>query len=721
MSNTHLLHLWGRKRVPIRRQAEASECGLVCLSMIAEYYGLDVDIVILRRRFPIGLRGASLKGLMEAAKDLSLNARALRVEISELASIQMPVILHWDLIHYVVLSRIENRFGSTKYFINDPSHGETILTTKELSAHFTGVALELTKAQGFQAAKTRSSLRISQLWSSTTGGIGVFCAVLSLSLIMQLIALVSPFFLQLGIDTVLPSADVDLLRVLAFGFGGLVLINAFTAWLRQLSLLNLSNSFSFQVTSNLANHLLKLPLSWSEKRHVGDIISRFGSIQPISDFVSQGIISSLIDGAMSLLTLIIIFIYSPLLGSIAVSTCVLYLLFKWLSLSAMKRANVSAITAGAKENSAFIETVRGLPTIKAFSKEGMRHHRWQTLKAVYINAQLKLGRITAGFDSGLGAILAGEKVLFTYIAVKLVINGTLTVGMIFALLAYKEQFISAATRVMDQMVRYRLIDVHLARIADIAFSAPEAQGVRHASDSVIDIKGEIEFRNVSFCYGMSDNLVLRNVSFCIKSGETAVFIGSSGGGKTTILKLIMGLLEPTAGTILVDGRPLESIGAPAWRCCIGSIMQDDRLFSGSLAENIAFFEPEFDLDRVRTVCENASVLTEIESMPLGFDTLVGDMGSSLSGGQRQRVILARALYANPSVLIMDEGTANLDPKSESAIVENLKEIPITKIVSTHRPALLNIASRIMHVSDGAVIEVLKKPVSQGVPMAADAR
>lgn len=711
MSIVDLLDFGGRHRTPLIRQSEASECGLACLAMVAGHHGFQVDMPSLRRQFSVSLRGATLKSLMQMADQLGLSSRALRGDIAELDELQCPAILHWNLNHFVVLTGVKKTWKGFRYTINDPARGIRVMDAIDLSRLFTGVVLELTKTTQFQTRRAKSPLKISQLWSSIHGAGGALAGVLFLSGILQLIALVMPFYLQLSIDTVLPATDVQLLRMLAIGFGGLAVINMLTGWLRSIALLNMTNAFSFQIINNLYRHLVSLPLSWFEKRHVGDIISRFGSTQPVTDFVSQGMVSAVIDGAMAFITLFLMFVYSPTLAGLALAVWFFYIVLKIGSFGAMRSANISSITANARENSAFIETMRGISTIKAFGQESNRQRTWQTLKVSAINAQLRLGRITTGFDAASGFVLAVERVLFVYIAIGLAMKGGFTAGMIFAFQAYKQQFLDAATRLVDQGLKYRLIDVHLTRIADIALARPEPIGIR--LDSGRPVKGEIELRGVSFRYGAGDNEVLSNINLRIEAGEMVAFVGPSGGGKTTLLKIMMGLLEPTAGMILIDGQPLAQMGLRVWRSRIGSVLQDDQLFAGSLAENIAFFEPEIDMERVRSACERAAILTEIEGMPLGLETLVGDMGSSLSGGQRQRVMLARAFYADPVILLMDEGTANLDPVTEAKVVDALRVYPSTRLVSAHRPLAIHAASRVFLVQGGTVISLeLKSTTSK---------
>jgi ATP-binding cassette subfamily B protein RaxB len=676
--------------------------------MVAAHHGLEADMPTYRRRFAVSLRGATLKRVVQIADHIGLSCRPLRIELGEISEVRLPAILHWNLNHFVVLTNAKNTVRGKRYWINDPSKGARVIGEGEFSRLFTGVVLELTKTARFQPQVAKSQLRISQLWSSIHGAGGALMGVLVLSAILQLISLVAPFYLQLALDSVLPTADHQLLKILSIGFGGIVLIDTLTGWLRSIALLNMTSAFSFQIINNLYRHLISLPLSWFEKRHVGDVVSRFGSTEPITDFVSQGMMSAILDGLMAFATLFLMFIYSPILAGVALAAWGFYVILRLASFSVMRQSNVSSITANARENSAFIETMRGISTIKAFGQEANRQRMWQVLKATAVNAQLKVGRVSAGFDAISGLVIAGERILFVYLAVGMAMKGGFTVGMVFAFQAYKGQFLDAATRLVDQALKYRLIDVHLTRIADIALSRPEPIGAQVARTK--SLKGQIELQNVSFRYGMGDPFVLRNVNLRIEAGEMVAFVGPSGGGKTTLLKVVMGLLEPTMGYVLIDGQPLSQLGLRSWRTQVGSVLQDDQLFAGSLAENVAFFDPEIDMDRVRHACQRAAVLAEIEAMPLGLETLVGDMGSALSGGQRQRVMLARALYAEPVVLLMDEGTANLDPMAEAAIVDTLRAMPTTRLVSAHRPLAIVASSRVFLVRDGTVGQ-LEKPAA----------
>lgn len=713
-----LLELGGASRTPCIQQTEASECALACIAMIAGFHGLDTDLIALRRRFELSLKGATLKQLMHVAGEIGFSTRPLRGEVENLDELVLPTILHWDLNHFVVLTRITSGLRGKRYHIHDPARGARVLTVDEVSRHFTGVALEVVKSEQFQPRNERARLKITQLWSKLNGFWPAFGQVVLLSVILQLSALATPFFLQVGIDTVFPSFDKDLLWVLALGFGGLAIVTMLASWVRSLALVTLGNALSYQVVVNLFRHLMRLPLPWFEKRHTGDVISRFGSTQPIADLLSQGLIAALIDGAMALATLGLMFVYSPTLAAVALTALVCFILLRLAFLQALKMRNVDAITTAATENSSFIESIRGIATIKAFGEESNRQRVWQQKKATAVNAQIKLGRLNAGFGAGQQLVIALERVVFVYLALSFAMASELTVGMVFAFQAYKQQFLDAAMRLVEQAINFRLLDVHLNRIADIALNRTEdlAEGTgQRPTGASVTASPAIELRNVWYRYGSNEADVLKGVNLRIEPGEMIALVGPSGGGKTTLAKIMMGLFEPTHGMVLIDGQPLKSYGLATWRTTMSSIAQDDSMFAGSLADNISMFDPEPDMGRIRDVSDQAHIRAEIEAMPLRYDTLVGDMGSVLSGGQKQRVLLARALYRNPATLFMDEATAHLDIQSEAIVMDAIKRLEVTRVMIAHRPQSISAASRIFMVGGGALAEISPTRPTQVVP------
>jgi len=697
----------GRLQRVLVRQTEVGECGLACIAMISRHHRDTGDMGELRRRFPLSTRGVNLKELVFIGDQLGFHSRALQSDISSLSGMSFPAILHWDINHFVVLYRISTRFGRLRFVILDPANGVCSLDESEFSKHFTGIVLELTPTASFKPKKQQQPIRLTDLWSKITGFWSTTGKVLGLSIALQTIVLVMPFYMQITIDSVLPDMDMDLMYVLALGFGILALINAATSWFRLNLVLALGTDLIFQTTVNLFRHVIHLPIAWFEKRHLGDVISRFGSLQPVSDLLSRGLVSVIVDGGLAFATLVLMFIYSPKLSLLSVFAVILYCMLRFAYLNVLKNANINLLSAQAIENTTFIENIRGIHAIKSFCQEENRQRHWQNKKAVHVNAVLNIGRISGGFDVAGALIVALEGIVFLFVGIGMIRTGSLSLGMLFALQAYKLSFMNALLRLIDQMMNYKITGVHLARVADLVNENPEPGWM---SESIGDGFTRIELRNVSFSYGMGSGFVLKNVNLSMDRTEFVAIVGPSGSGKTTLLKILSGLLMPTQGEILVDGTPLKDYGIRNYRSQLGIVSQEDVLFSGTLAENIAFFDPNHQIEDIFTAAKMTEVHEDIIQFPMKYETHVSDMGSNLSGGQRQRIVLARALYKTPRLLLLDEATAHLDVSTEHKVLTNITNKDAGCILVAHRPDAYRQANRILAIHQGNVSEMRKNTI-----------
>jgi ATP-binding cassette, subfamily B, bacterial CvaB/MchF/RaxB len=688
------LQLGGAKRLPLIQQTEAAECGLACLAMVSSYYGHRIDMNTLRRRYPISLKGVTLRGLIQIAHHMNLASRALRFELDHLSQLRLPAILHWDLNHFVVLKSVKG----SRIVIHDPARGERSMPIAEASKHVSGIALELTPADDFAPKDERARLPFSTFWTGLRGMNSALVQILALSAVLQLLVLAGPFYMQLTIDEVIAKGDLDLLVALALGFGLLTLLSVATTAIRSMIILVLSNTLQFQLSGRLFHHLIRLPMAYFEKRHVGDILSRFRSLEPIRNLIAQGVVAALIDGVMAIATLVMIFIYSPLLAWVVLAALALYLALRLAMFRMLRRRTEETIQTKAHEDSTFIETTRAIQSLKLFNRESDRESQWLNRHAEFVNASVRLGRAQITFRTANDLIFGLENILIIYLAARLALAGQLTVGMIFAFMAYKRHFLEKTVQLVERLIEFLLLGLHLERLADIALN-PVEKDTQHYGERPVE--GRIELRRAGFRYAESEPFIFSSVDLTVEPGEFVTIVGPSGSGKTTLLKVMIGLLEPTEGEVLIDGTPLPTFGLRAWREHVGAVMQDDQLLSGTVAENITFFEAVADEARMIECARIACVHEEIAAMPMGYNSLIGDMGSSLSGGQRQRVLLARALYRSPKVLFLDEGTAHLDVETERRINQNLRKLDLTRISVAHRPEIMSGADRVVRLDPAA--------------------
>jgi ATP-binding cassette subfamily B protein RaxB len=684
-------------KLPVILQTEAAECGLACLAMISWYHGHKIDLNTLRRRYPVSLRGATLRAMMQIASHLMLVGRAIKFELDSMGRLKLPLVLHWDLNHFVVLKKVTKKY----VVVHDPAQGVLRLSLREAANHITGVALELVPNASFVRQDERKRLPFSDFWRHKLGTGHALLQILGLSLLLEVLVIVSPLYTQLALDQVIALGDLDLLMVLAIGFTLVGVIQVGASALRACIVLMVQNSLHYQMGARLFYHLLRLPLDFFEKRHIGDVLSRFSSIEPIRNLIAEGMVTGCIDGVMAVATLCMIFMYNVRLGLIVSVAFLVYTLTRLALFRMFWQRNDATIRAKAQQDSTFIESLRAIQSVKLFNHESQQEGRWLNRYADFINANVRLGRLRIGYKAINDGLFALENIISIYFAVHLVLDNLLTVGMIFAFISYKRNFTDKGSLLIEKVIEYRILGLHLERIADIALT-PLEHGLDHFEyDRLID--GKIELRNVSFRYADTESLVLQNVNLMIEPGRFVTIMGPSGCGKTTLLKIMLGLLEPTSGEVLIDGIALSVIGPRVYREHIAAVMQEDHLLSGSIADNICFFDTNFDHERMLQCAQLACIHDEIIRMPMTYNTLIGDMGSTLSGGQKQRVLLARALYRRPRILFLDEGTAHLDIEMAQIINENLARLAITRISIAHRPEMMNGADSVLVLADNQIV------------------
>ena len=676
-------------------QSEMAECGLACLAMISCHYDHHTNLVELRQKFPSTSRGLTLETIAQYASQMNLSPRALKLDMADLKELTLPCIIHWDLNHFVVLRKVERNHAC----IIDPAHGERRLSLAKFSEHFTGIAMELTPTIDFQPKADVQLMRLRDFWTSIVGFKRSIGLLILLSFILQAFNLVSPFYIQTIVDDVLLRSDTSLLTVLAIGFGLLAFVQVGTSSLRSLVILQLSTRFNFQIAVNLFRHLIRLPVGYFAERHIGDIVSRFGSLQKIKDMLTTTLVASVIDGFMVITTLGAMFLYSVKISIIVLVVVVAYIVVRLFVYPPMRRLTEERIIAQASEQSNFMETVRGVQTIKLFQQEAGRESRWQNQYTDTLNASVRLAKWNIGYSTGKGLLFAFENVFVLYLLASAIISENLTIGMMYAFLAYKTQFVSRVNSLIDMVIELKMLGLHLNRIADIALTKTD-KSVDLALTPTTELSGALEVNKLNYRFNGSERSLLTNVSFKVAAGESVAIVGPSGCGKTTLIKLMMSLVEPTSGRIDVDG--LDIFKSAAYRRSIAAVMQDDILFSGSIAQNIACLSDQVDMNWVVHCAQVAGVHDDILNMPMQYQTLVGDMGSSLSGGQKQRIMLARALYRRPSILFLDEATSHLDVKSESIVNDNIRRLHITRIIVAHRPETIKSADRVITINKGTV-------------------
>jgi ATP-binding cassette subfamily B protein RaxB len=678
-----------KRTLPVITQVEFSECGHACVAMLANYYGHDIDLLALRHRKQPSLTGSSLSDIIELLEQLKLHARAFRIAINELQKVQCPAILHWNANHFVLLKHINRKFA----IIHDPQSGKRRITLEELAHCFTGIVVEVEQAPDFSCLKEKTKLSFSDLFHGVHGLKKSLFLLLLLSLVIEIFVLLNPLFLQYITDNVANTHSFNNLYVIAGGFILLTFCHTTIEFMRSHFVVFMKNHLSEYFSSSIMNHLLSVPFNYFECRHKGDILSRFHSIHDIQTAVTTESINALLDGLVILLSVFIMFFYNLQLTFFVLLSLVLYLGIRMLCYRHHKNQTQKSISEQAALSSKFLEILHNILPIKLYGKEKTMYRVWKNSLIQVMNAEVQIARVQIMYTTSTLFLFNIEHIMVAVLGSVLVLHNQFSAGMFIAFLAYRQTLVTKSTSFIQKFFDYKLISVQLERISDLLLQPSEKVEGRITIQK--NIRGSIKARNLGFQYPGSSNWVLRNLTFDIQQGEKIAITGPSGIGKTTLLKIMLGLIKPTEGEIWVDDVSLNLLGLQQYRAICACVLQDNGLISGTILDNIVFLDTRIDLDKVYEVAEMAQIHQDVLKMKMNYETLIGEMGAALSGGQKQRILIARALYRNPKILFLDEATSHLDLDAEVKINQALRTLNITQIIIAHREESIKMADRVI--------------------------
>lgn len=684
------------RKVPQILQTESAECGLACLAMVCRYFGMDIDLFNLRHRFGISSHGATLGILVDVAERINLKTRPLSLDLNEVSQLKTPCILHWDMCHFVVL--ISARRG--KYVIHDPAFGRRAIGLSELSRHFTGVALELWPDTGFSREQKRSKMRLRDMMSNIQGLTGFMSKIFCFSLLIESINLLIPVGTQLVMDHVIIAEDHKLLSLICIGLFCFILCRTFIGTLRAWASLVMASLIDVQWKTGVFDHLMKLPLGYFEKRRLGDIQSRLGSLDVIRTTLTDSLVTCIIDIIVACGVFIMMLLYGGWLVWVVCAFTLLYMLLRLTTYHRYRQASEEQIVKEAKAGSHFMETLYGVGTLKALGIVGLRSKFWLNLNIDSTNARIRTNKLELLFGGLANFISAIDHIIILWLGASMVIDGGMTLGMFVAFNAYRSQFSDRTSSLINILLQMRLLSLHNERVADIILSEPE-QDVAEKRPSHPNEAAEFKAKNVAFQYDSLSRPIFSDLDIVVKAGESVAIVGPSGVGKTTLMKVMCGLLKPTEGNVYFNGIDIHTLGLNNYRQSIACVLQDDKLFAGSIAENICSFEENKDYDRITACAIDCNIHEEIVRMPMGYETLIGELGGNLSGGQKQRLLIARALYRQPGILFLDEETSHLDLGNEAKINQSIRDLNITRIIIAHRPSTIASADRVIDLSEVA--------------------
>jgi ATP-binding cassette, subfamily B, bacterial CvaB/MchF/RaxB len=673
-------------------QSERSECGLVALAMLASAYGLKSDLPSLRSRYPVSLKGMTLKSLMDVARQLDLDTRAVRCEVDDIDQLRLPAIIHWQMDHFVVLAK---RSGH-RFVIHDPAGGKLVIPRSDFDKKFTGVALEAWPGPKFKRNDQRHKLRLDAVISKNKELFSALIMIFILALGVEVVALILPILQEIVIDDALLTADADLLTLITIAMSIFLLTQAASSAIRGVVQRNLTSMLSMMVSARIFSHMVSLSTTWFERRSAAEVANRFESGKSIQQTLTTTVVNAGIDGIVAITALFAMVVYNARLAGIVVAAFVAYAVVRILWYSTYRQKSQGSLVANSKAQSLLWETMRGITTIKAVNGAIRRHNRYLATFSEYVRLQNGITTANIAFTFAHDLLFAAERVAILYFGAKAVFAHQFSVGMLTAFMSFRENFATKGTNLINAAVEFRLLSVHLDRLSDILLSPIETMNTLPYLGQQ-KVAGEVEMRDVSYRYGENEANTLEHCSLKVHAGEIVAIVGPSGAGKSTLFKILAGQAEPRTGDVIIDGAPLSSIGLERLRDVIAVVRQDDMLFAGTITENIAFLEEMPDHGRVRRMAALVCIDDEILRMPMGYNTLIGSMGTGLSGGQAQRIMLARALYRRPKILLLDEATSHLDLENERNISSAFRGLGITQIIIAHRPETIAKADRVVDI------------------------
>ena len=678
----------------------AADTGLMCLLILARFYDLPADGSQLRHQFAQSGQLLSDTDLLRAAKHLGLKAGLLKSEWGKLPGTPFPAVAKRTDGRYVVLAKIDG----DKALIQDPVEGRPLVLSREqFEAAWMGELLLFTK---------RANLRLQDLKFDFTWFIPALVKyrkflgeVLIASFFLQLFALLTPLFMQVVIDKVLVHKGFTTLHVLAIGMIALALFDAVLGGLRTYLFSHTSNRIDVGLGAQLFRHVLALPLAYFEARRVGDTVARVRELEHIRQFLTSHSVTVVLDVLFTVVFLAVMWFYSPLLTLVVMASLPLYAILS-VVITPMIRARLhEKFNRGAENQSFLVEAISGIQTVKALAVEPPLLRKWEEQLAGYVRASFRATSVMTVAGQTGTFIQKVTTVAILWVGAYRVIEGSLSIGQLIAFNMLAAQVTGPLLRMVNLWQEFQQVGVSVERLGDVLNTQPEPSYNPNRT-TLPQVAGQVLFDDVTFRYRPDGSEVLRKVSFSVAPGKIIGIVGRSGSGKSTIAKLIQRLYVPERGRILVDGVDLAQVD-PAWlRRQVGVVLQENFLFNRSVRDNIALADPGLAMEQVMQAAKLAGAHEFILELTEGYDTLVGEHGCSLSGGQRQRIAIARALVANPRILIFDEATSALDYESEAIIQRNMTHISRgrTVFVIAHRLSTVRPAHRIYVIEKGEMVE-----------------
>lgn len=712
-----------RRSFPIYLQYDATDCGAACVRMIAAWYGRQTSAEQVQQMCSVGRDGVSLLGICNALENIGFKTVAGKVALNDLAErALLPCILHWRQEHFIILYKVKKRHGNRIFYIADPAKGLLELNDKDMHENWistsskgidkgsallaepSGAFFKTNRSEGRQKMSIRDKL--SFLWAYFSKYKAFFLQLVTGLLVSSLILLSFPLLTQAVVDIGIEERDINFIWIILLGQMALLLGRTLIDFLRSRVILHISTRVNLSLISDFFIKLMKLPMSFFDTKLTGDIIQRLEDHRRVDQFLTIRLLD--VSFAIIIFTVFgtVLVFYSWRIFLVFLAGTLLYALWMSIFLKRRRKLDYKYFERQVQSNEKTLQIIDTMQETKLHGAEHRRRWEWEDTQADLYEVNLEALRLQQ--TQSIGSILINEtkNVFVTVVSATGVISGSLTLGMMLSIQYIIGQLISPVEKFIGAIYAWQDIDISLDRMNEIRRRQDENTSDRTVR-SFSNEDRSIQIQNLSFRYeGIRDTLVLKDVNLFIPHGKITAIVGASGSGKTTLIKLLLGYYLPTAGDILIGNESLSRYDIQWWRDRCGAVMQDGCIYSDSIAGNIAVAEDTPDITRLRYAADMAGVSEFTDSLPLGFNTKIGDDGQGLSQGQKQRILIARAVYKNPDYLFLDEATNSLDAGNEYSITRNLETFyhGRTVVIVAHRLSTVRNADNIVVLDHGRIVE-----------------
>ncbi|MEC5395938.1 peptidase domain-containing ABC transporter [Bergeyella sp. RCAD1439] len=700
---------------PYYKQPDAKDCGPTCLRIISKFYGKNIPLLQIRQLSETTREGSSLLGLSDAAEILGFKTLGVQIDYLTLKEeVPLPCIVHWNKQHFVVVYKIDK---SGKVYVSDPSYGLITYEKEEFIKRWIGNNADESTEEGialiletspefykneFDIEESKASFSFLSKYLLKYKSLVLQLAIGLLA--GSLLSLIVPFLTQSIVDVGIQNQDLNFIYLVLLAqvmlFLGRMSIEVIRNWI----LLHLSTRINISIVSDFFIKLMKLPISFFDTRMTGDIMQRINDHTRIEQLLTNSSLNTLFSLVNLVIYSIILLFYDYRLFVIYLVGAITYL--GWITFFLKKRRELDykRFSQISQEQSKVIELVNGMQEIKMHNAEKQKRWGWEFVQVKLFKLRIKSLSLEQWQSVGGNFINQIKDILVSFLSAKLVLSGNLTLGMMLSVQYIIGQLNSPLMQLIDFIRQYQDANIALERLGEIHDKEDEENKDEQYVSEIP--QKDIEIKDVSFRYIGSDQFVFENLNLTIPYQKTTAIVGASGSGKTTLLKLLMKFYEPNSGEIRIGNTNLKNISPRLWRDHCGVVMQEGYVFNDTIAENIAVGEDYIDKQKLRKAVEIANIKDFVESLPLSYNTKIGNEGVGVSGGQKQRLFIARAVYKSPDYIFFDEATSSLDANNEKIIMENLEQFfeGKTAIVIAHRLSTVKHADKIIVLDKGKVVE-----------------